>query len=194
MPFLTEEIAEKCNLNGADSLISSAWPTEEPKLAAPDAVAEIDWAIRFVSVIRTVRAECNIPPGARLHAHLSGASADTLARLNRNDEPVRRLARLETITTDGAAPAKGAVQAIVDEATIALPIGDVIDLDAEQARLAKEIDKVEKEISDIDKRLGNEKFTARAPAEVVQENRDRRTAFVLQQEKLQGALARLKAL
>ena len=194
MPFLTEEIAEKCNLNGADSLISSAWPAEEPELAAPDAVAEIDWAIRFVSAVRTVRAECNIPPGARLHAHLSGASDDTLARLNRNDEPVRRLARLETITTDGAAPAKGAVQAIVDEATIALPIGDVIDLDAEQARLAKEIDKVEKEISDIDKRLGNEKFTARAPAEVVQENRDRRTAFVLQQEKLQGALARLKAL
>ena len=59
----------------------------------------------------------------------------------------------------------------MDEATIALPIGDVIDLDAEQARLAKEIDKVEKEISGIDKRLGNEKFTARAPAEVVQENR-----------------------
>jgi valyl-tRNA synthetase len=194
MPFLTEEITEKCNLNGTDWLISSAWPAEEPELAAPGPIAEIDWAIRFVSAVRTVRAECNIPPGARLHAHLSGASDNTLARLNRNDEPVRRLARLETITTDGAAPAKGAVQAIVDEATIVLPIGDVIDLDAEQARLAKEIDKVEKEISGIDNRLGNEKFTARAPAEVVQENRDRRIAFVLQQEKLQDALARLKAL
>ncbi len=194
MPFLTEEIAEKCNLNGTDSLISSAWPAEEPELAAPGPIAEIDWAIRFVSAVRTVRAECNIPPGARLHAHLSGASDNTLARLNRNNEPVRRLARLETITTDGAAPAKGAVQAIVDEATIVLPIGDVIDLGAEQTRLAKEIDKVEKEISGIDNRLSNEKFTARAPAEVVQENRDRRTAFVLQQEKLQGALTRLKAL
>ena len=82
----------------------------------------------------------------------------------------------------------------MDEATIVLPIGDVIDLGAAQTRLAKEIDKVEKEISGIDNRLSNEKFTARAPAEVVQENRDRRTAFVLQQEKLQGALTRLKAL
>lgn len=194
MPFLTEEIAEKCLLNSGEMLITSAWPAAEPELAAPNAVDEIDWAIRFVSTIRTVRAECNVPPGARLNAHLSGASTETLARLQRNDEPVRRLARLETIQTEGAPPTSGAVQAIVGEATIALPIGDVIDLDAEQARLSKEIDKVAKEISATDKRLGNEKFIARAPAEVIQENRDRRAAFVLQKEKLQAALERLKAI
>ncbi len=192
MPFLTEEIATQRALAPEGGLMTADWPDAEPHLAAPDAEAEIDWAIRFVSQIRAVRAECNVPPGARLEAFLSGASAETLARLARNDEPVKRLARLETIRTD-ATPPKGAVQVVVDETTVALPLGDVIDLAEERQRLEKEIAKVEKEIAGIDKRLANPNFTAKAPPEVVEENRDRRAGFALQQEKLAAALARLRA-
>ncbi|MEQ9121173.1 MAG: hypothetical protein RIM80_01205 [Alphaproteobacteria bacterium] len=134
-----------------------------------------------------------MPPGARLPAYLAGASSETLARLQRNDEPVKRLARLESIEPLSGEPPKGAVQVVVDEATVALPIGDVIDLAAEAARLEKEIDKVAKEIAGIDKRLGNPSFTAKAPPEVVEENRDRRAGFEQQRAKLEAALVRLKA-
>ncbi len=193
MPFLTEEIAAQRGLIGPEGLITAAWPPAEPHLAAPEAEAEIDWAIRFVSQIRAVRAECNVPPGARIEAFLAGASPETMARLARNDEPVRRLARLESITPlQGEAP-KGAVQVVVDEATVILPLGDVIDLAGEAQRLEKEIEKVAKEIAGIDKRLSNAAFTAKAPPEVVEENRDRRAAFELQRDKLTAALQRLKA-
>ncbi len=194
MPYLTEEIAAERNLNGGALLIGAEWPPHEPHLAAPEAEAEIDWAIRFVTNVRAVRAECNVPPGARINATLAGASEATLARLARNDEPVKRLTRLTAIQPmAGAAAPKGAVQVIVDEATVFLPLGDVIDVGEETARLEKEIAKVAKEIDGIDKRLGNPKFTARAPEEVVEENRERRAAFVQQQDKLTAALARLRA-
>jgi len=194
MPFLTEEIASQRGLAGADQLIAAEWPPAEPHLASPEAEDEIDWAIRFVSQIRAVRAECNVPPGARIDAFLSGASAETLERLARNDEPVRRLARLTSVRPlEGEAP-KGAVQIVVGETTVALPLGDVIDLKEETVRLSKEIEKVAKEIAGIDKRLGNPNFTAKAPPEVVEENRDRRAGFEMQQEKLAAALERIQAL
>ena len=193
MPFLTEEIAAQRGLVEDGQLISAAWPDAEPELAAADAEAEIDWAIRFVTQIRAVRAECNVPPGARIEAYLSGASEETLARLTRNDEPVRRLARLETIEVLSGETPKGAVQVVIDEATAALPLGDVIDLAAEAARLEKEIEKVGKEIAGIDKRLANPNFTAKAPPEVVEENRDRKAGFEQQREKLSAALGRLRA-
>ena len=190
MPFLTEEIARERGLVEGD-LITADWPASEPHLAAPDAVAEIDWAIRFVSQIRAVRTECGVKPGDRIDAYLAGASDETLERLKRNEEPVKRLARLETVHF-GDAP-KGAVQLVVDETTVSLPLADVIDLKAETARLEQAIAKVVKEIAGIDKRLGNPNFTAKAPPEVVEENKERRAAFEQQQAKLDAALARIKA-
>ena len=95
--------------------------------------------------------------------------------------------------TGGETP-KGAVQVIVDEATYFLPVGDVIDIALETDRLTKEIAKAEKEIALVTKKLSNEKFTSRAPAEVVEENRERQAEYERIRDKLKEALDRLKAL
>ncbi|MEK9828999.1 MAG: valine--tRNA ligase, partial [Rhodospirillales bacterium] len=105
-------------------------------------------------------------------------------------EPIKRLARLTNVVFGEAAPT-GAVQLVVDEATIALPIGDVIDLKEETDRLTKEIEKISKEADGIKKRLSNSNFTSKAPPEVVEENRERLASVELQRNKLEMALKRL---
>jgi valyl-tRNA synthetase len=101
-----------------------------------------------------------------------------------------RLARLETVDYASDAP-KGSAQIVVGEATFALPLAGVIDISAEQSRLTKEIGKEDSEIDKIDRKLGNEQFVAKAPPEVIEEQRERRQAAVERRARLVAALARL---
>jgi len=99
-----------------------------------------------------------------------------------------RLASAEPL--DGAAP-KQSAQAVLDEATLILPLEGIVDLDKERARLSKEIEKLAGEIKKIDAKLGNEQFVAKAPEEVIEEQRDRREAADQARGKLQRALEML---
>ena len=104
------------------------------------------------------------------------------------------MARLSTARAgDGPAP-KGAVQGVIDEATLALPIADVIDIDQERARLAKDIAKLDGEIGKINKKLNNHGFLAKAPETVVAENRDRLAEETRKRDQLSAAMERLAAL
>jgi valyl-tRNA synthetase len=137
-----------------------------------------------------VRAEMNVPAGARVPLVVSGASKETKARLARHDETVKRLARLDSVDF-GTAP-KGAVQIVLDEATFALPLAGVIDVKAESQRLKREIDKVGSEIAQLDAKLANEKFVARAPEHVVEEQRERKVEAEAIAARLAQALKRLE--
>ena len=104
------------------------------------------------------------------------------------------LARLsEAHAIDGDFP-KGAVSAVIDDATFGLPIADVIDVVAEKARLEKEISKLNKELARFDGKLNNEKFLANAPAEVVEAEREKRAEAELAKEKLEDAVGKLDAI
>jgi len=192
MPFVTEELAEKLGYGHADGLIRAAWPEWDESLVDAGAAAEMDWVTRFVSEIRGVRSEMNVPPGAKIEALLQGASGETLRRLDTNRDLVSRLARLDTVAPLAGDPPKGAVQVVVDECTIVLPLAGVIDIAAERARLEREIGKVDGEIRKIDGKLGNEAFVAKAPREVVEEQQERREDFTATRERLEAALARLE--
>ncbi|MFQ5974273.1 MAG: valine--tRNA ligase, partial [Alphaproteobacteria bacterium] len=116
----------------------------------------------------------------------------TRGRVARHGEPIRRLARLSEIQMD-AEPQSGSVQTVVDEATVALPLADVVDLDQERARLTREIERLSGDIDKLDEKLANENFTGKAPAEVVEEQRERRTAAATARDRLRSALDRLSA-
>ncbi|MFD0987519.1 valine--tRNA ligase [Methyloligella solikamskensis] len=192
MPFVTEELWAKmaADAEGREQvLMLSPWPKHEG-LENADADAEIDWVIRFVTEVRSVRAEMNVPAGARVPLIVSGAGAESEARLARHDETLKRLARLESIET-GEAP-KGALQIVLDEAILALPLAGVIDVEAESARLKKEIEKVSKEIGQLDAKLANEKFVSRAPEHVVEEQRERKSDAEATVARLNQALDRLQ--
>ena len=197
MPFVTEELWEALTPDRAPRghlLIDGRWPDLPASLVRSDAKAEMDWVVRAVSTIRAVRAEINVPPGARLGLVVRGASVETGKRLDRHGGLIRRLARLDGITdADGATVPEGAVQAVVDEAVFALPVGEVIDIAQEKSRLERELRKLAGEIGKIDAKLGNENFVARAPEEVVEEQRERLVELHRSRDRLAEAIDRLAA-
>ncbi|WP_434730044.1 valine--tRNA ligase [Rhizobium binae] len=185
MPFMTEELWAHTAGEGKerDTLVCHAeWPS--PSYADDAAADEINWLIDLVSGIRSVRAEMNVPPAATAPLVVVKANNLTRERLFRHDAAIKRLARVEAISLADDAP-KGAAQIVVAEATVCLPLGNLIDLSAEKARLEKAIAKMEGEMSRIDGKLSNEKFVANANPEVVEGERDRL-------EELKGQMASLK--
>jgi valyl-tRNA synthetase len=151
----------------------------------------MDWVVNMISAIRSVRAEMNVPPATLLGARVKGASAATRQRLARYAALICANARLQGIAADDGADVAQAAQVVVGEATVVLPLAGVIDLDKERARLKKEIGKLEAEVAGLDRKLGNAAFVAKAPPEVIEENRERRQAALDARAKLSDALARI---
>ena len=191
MPFLTEELWEQSGADGG-MLIAADWPAIDRGLVDGEADGELGWLVEIVARIRAVRGEMNVPPGAKIPLILKGASAETRGRVAEHRVLIDRLARLSDIGFGDAVPA-GSIQDVVGEATILLPLADVIDLEQERARLQKEIDRADGEIAKIDKKLSNRGFIAKAPADVVEENRERREEAEQARAKLAEALKRLEA-
>jgi valyl-tRNA synthetase len=133
----------------------------------------------------------NIAPATLTSLVLSGVSAETRARLPRWNDVIKRMARLSDISFADHAP-EGAVQLLVRGEVAALPLKGVIDLAAEKTRLDKEIAKADADIKRVDAKLGNEKFVANAPEELVEEEKEKREAALARREKIVEALKRLQ--
>jgi valyl-tRNA synthetase len=193
MPFLTEELWEVKGQEGPKRetiLALSSW-SKLDHLIDPQAEAEIGWVVDLVTEIRSARSETNVPAGAQIPLVLVASSADVKARADRWGDIVKRLARISDISFADAAP-KSSIQLIIRGEVAALPLEGVIDLDAERARLAKEIQKLDVEVGKIDAKLGNADFIKRAPEEVVEEQRERREEALGRKSKMEEALSRLK--
>jgi len=198
MPFITEEIWRNLRDDRETALILAPWPNQgqdsDTGLINESACREMQWVIQLISDIRTARAEMNVPAGAKLDMLVQGATAATDTALEAQGQVIKRLARLETITKlDGDAP-RGALQIVAHEATYFLPLADVIDISAEKTRLQKNLDKLAKEIGGISGRLNNEKFMAKAPEQVVAENRKNLEEAELKAVKIKEGLSRLDAI
>jgi len=189
MPFITEELWHAVKDNRDYDLIDASWP--EVIEADEAAVDEVNWALRFITEIRSTRAEMNIPAGAKATALVVGASDVTAKRLYDWQDMLVRLARLEKAEAVETADTKGAAQLVVDEATVYLPLADLLDVDAEKARLEKNIGKLEKEAGGIRGRLSNERFLEKAPEHVVAEAKEQLVDLEGQIEKTKAALSRL---
>ncbi|WP_426011610.1 valine--tRNA ligase [Caulobacter sp. DWR2-3-1b2] len=195
MPFITEELWDKTAEFGAPRtgmLIVEKWPELPKSWIDAEAEAEIGWLVETVGEIRSVRAEMNVPPGAKPPLTVIGANPETKARLARHRDLLLSLARLDS-AREAEAPPAGAVPFVLGEATGALAIAEFIDLTAEKARLAKEIAGHVGEIEKTARKLGNPDFLARAKEEVVAENRERLADAEAAKAKLEAALARLVA-
>jgi valyl-tRNA synthetase len=195
-PFVTEALWQRVG-QGRDQadamLVVAPWvvPDAIPQDRAAD--AEMDWLVRLIGAIRSVRAEMGVPAAAKIVLRLKDAGAETRARLDRHRDLICRLARLsEAAPTDDAWAPDGSVQVVLDEATLILPLADVIDLSQERARLARELDKLTKDIAQIDARLGNPGFVAKAPEDVIDEHRERKEEAERARAKLGEALSRLQ--
>jgi valyl-tRNA synthetase len=193
MPFLTEELWAIKGQEGPKRetiLALTPWSNLD-HLIDPQAEAEIGWVVDLVTEIRSARSETNVPAGAQIPLALVASSADVQARAGRWGDIVKRLARISDMSFVDAAP-KSSIQLLIRGEVAALPLEGVIDLDAERARLAKEIQKLDVDVAKIDTKLGNADFIKRAPEEVVEEQRERREEALTRKAKMEEALGRLK--
>jgi valyl-tRNA synthetase len=188
MPFVTEELWQKTEAPGM--LITAEWPSYKG-LGDAKVDAEMSWVIDFISQVRSVRSEMNIPAGAKIDCAIVGANTESRRRAATWEQEIMRLARLKAINFEDKVPASSA-QMVLGEATLALPLEGVIDFAAERTRLGKELEKVAKDIGVIEARLGNAGFVAKAPEEVLEEARERKKTLAAQSDKLKEALNRLK--
>ncbi len=194
MPFVTEELwdklAEEGGIQRQAALIRSPWPDYAESLRDDAASREMDWVVRLISLIRTVRAEMNVPAGAKIGCVIKDPGAHA-ALMDTHRDLILRLARLEDLSVLGGDIPSGTAQAILGDATVILLLEGVIDLDQEAARLKKEVAKADGEIGKLQAKLGNENFLSRAPAEVVAEQRERLADTQAVRERLTAALERV---
>jgi valyl-tRNA synthetase len=192
MPFVTEELWRVTAEQGPKRhhmLALGAWPQHDG-LDNAEAEAEIGWVVDLINAIRSVRVEMNIPPATQLPLVLAGGSPQTAARARNWSEFVQRLARVADISFADAPP-QGAVQLVIRGEVAALPLKGVIDLAAERARLAKEMAKADADIARVDAKLNNANFIARAPEEVVEEEKEKREEAQARKAKIAEAMERL---
>ncbi|MEX0605195.1 valine--tRNA ligase [Marinobacter sp.] len=171
MPFITEEIWQRiAPLAGkqGDSIMLQPFP--KPDLSRQDnsARADIDWVKGVIVAVRNIRGEMNISPAKKIPVLLRGEHQNDRRRMTENRQFLSSLAKLDTIDwlSDGEAPMSAAQ--LVGDTEILVPMAGLIDKRAELARLDKELERLHKEIGRLQGKLNNEKFTAKAPAEVVE--------------------------
>jgi valyl-tRNA synthetase len=191
MPFVTEELWATTG-DHKKPLIHADWPTyTSAEMVDADADREMNWVIALIDEIRSVRAQMHVPAGLKIPMVQVALDAAGKLAWQRNEALIMRLARLDSISVETTMP-KGAVTIAVEGGTFGLPLADIIDLDAEIARLQKTLDKLAKEMGALRGRLHNPKFVASAPAEVVEESRGVLVQKEAEQETLMAALTRLK--
>ncbi|SEK56834.1 valyl-tRNA synthetase [Roseovarius nanhaiticus] len=192
MPFVTEELWG--SLGSRDKmLIHADWPTYGEGAVDAAADREMNWVISLIEAVRSARAQMHVPAGAKIP--LLATSLDEAGRTAwaRNEAMILRLARVTGLEHVEAFP-KGCATVAVEGGILGLPLADIIDVEAEVARLEKTLGKLDKEIGGLKGRVNNPKFVASAPDEVVEEARENLALRKEEAETLRAALARLQEL
>lgn len=188
IPFITETIWQRVKVIAginADTIMLQPFPEFDAAKVDEAASADTEWLKQAIVAVRNIRAEMNIAHGKPLELLLRGCSEAVVRRVTENNTFLKTMARLESITVlpaDDKGPVS--VTKIIDGAELLIPMAGLIDKDAELARLAKEVAKVDVEIGKIESKLANEGFVARAPEAVIAKERERLVAFADAKTKL----------
>ncbi|MDC0190975.1 valine--tRNA ligase [Rhodospirillales bacterium] len=193
MPFVSEELWEKLGFDRDGKLIKADWPEFDDKIVS-NVNIEMDWVVDLVSEVRSLRVEMNIPPGTQIPLIVLNADDTAVAACASHKVIIKRLARISDLSFSNGDVPKGSIQAVLGGSTIILPVSDVIDLDLERSRLNKEISLLDTEILKFDKKLSNKEFLSKAPAEVIEIQRERKTTAFEKKVKLEEALERLSSI
>jgi valyl-tRNA synthetase len=194
MPYVTEELWQRLRpfmaSADAEALIVVPFPQADASSRDEEAERQVDDMIEIVRAIRNIRSEKNVEASRAIEAFVvpstgSGRAIDTLL--------VEALARVQPlrIVTEGEAPSDGVATAVLPHAQVIVPLVGLLDVEAERARLEKEIAEAEQYISRLTAKLSNEQFRSRAPADVVAAEEERRASAQTRLEGLKRALSEL---
>tara|TARA_R110000824_G_scaffold222077_3_gene409381 strand:- start:61842 stop:64688 length:2847 start_codon:yes stop_codon:yes gene_type:complete len=201
MPYITEEIWQRVSplagvFMGDDATIMlQAWPEADESKIDEQASLDIEWLKGVIIAVRNIRAEMNIAPGKPLDVLLTKGKPEDAERLESNRHFLSKLAKLESVTwLENPDDAPLSATQLVGDMEVLVPMADLIDKDAEIARLSKEIDKQDKLIGGIEKKLSNDGFIAKAPVAVVDKERGKLAEFQASKKLLQEQQAKISAL
>jgi len=198
MPFITEEIWQKLPLiRPTDSIMVAPYPQPDARLVDAQAEEEMAPLITAIEGVRTIRGESNLPPAAKLPAEIQSGSASTRETLERWRHYLMPLAGLSSVAIGPPGPKPAQAAAFVapegaPEMEVFVPLAGVIDLGEERARLAKEIARADADLAAVARRLENPNFASKAPAEVVEKERQRAAELEVRRAKLQENLNRIR--
>ena len=185
MPFVTEALWRRFPARPAEASISVApWPGPDERARDDEALADFGLVQQVVGAIRGIRAEYGVQPGQTVRAFVSQNGSASLAALERERATVVRLAKLSELVLGESAERVGGHAVLPDGTAVFVPLGDAIDVGRECSRLGAETDRLTTLLAAQQKKLGNEQFVARAPADVVARERDKLAAWTEQREVL----------
>ncbi len=198
MPFITEEIWQKIKpLAGAtgETIMHARYPVADDSKIDQQALKDVEWLQTVILGVRNIRGEMNISPAKDLNILFKNGSADDQQRLQANQQFLKKLASLESVTwLNSGDPEPMSATALVGQMEILVPMAGIIDKDAEIARLTKESNKLQQDIERTEAKLGNAAFVEKAPAEVVETERKRVNENKLAVEKLREQIQKISAL
>ncbi|MBQ2774475.1 MAG: valine--tRNA ligase [Clostridia bacterium] len=168
MPFVTEEIWQTLPHSG-ESIMVSAWPVYDDALSFSDEETQMEMIMQAVRAVRNRRAEMNVPHSKRAKIYIS---TPYTATFELSGEIMQKLAGASEVEVGTDIEVDGAVCIVTDAAKLYIPMGDLVDFEAERARLNKELANAQKQLDGVNAKLSNENFTSKAPAAVVEAQRE----------------------
>jgi valyl-tRNA synthetase len=191
MPFITEEIWHK--LPGAKgSLMVSSYPRCNPEKSDEDAEGQMALIIDVVNSVRNVRWEMNVPPAQKVEVILASKNARSREVLSQHRVYVENLARAERITVvEQVEKPESAATAVAQDVEIVMPLKGIIDFAEEERRLKKEINKLEKDLATVTRKLSSEDFLRKAPPDIIEKEKSKAQEVTEKREKLLTSLNRL---
>ncbi len=187
MPYITEELWQAVPHDN-EFIMTASWPVADPALDFAQEEQEFEMVMEVIRGIRNARAEKNIPFSKKAKVYIASAQPEVFAK---SAAFLEKLASASEVEVGDSFTLENPVQIVTPHATVYLPLGDLVDLDKERARLAKEKEACEKEIEFVSKKLSNENFVSKAPAAVVEQQRQKLEAA---KKKLAGVEESLKQL
>ena len=187
MPFITEEIWQTLPHDG-ESIMISAWPEYDPAHSFEAEEAEMERIMTAVRAIRNRRAEMNVPPSRKAKVYIATAYKPAFEH---GSVFMQRLASASEVEVADSFELDGAVCIVTADAKIYIPMGELVDLEAEKARLNKDLSAVEKDLAFVNGKLSNENFVAKAPAAVVEAQREQKTRYEEKIAMLKESIAKL---
>jgi len=179
MPYITEEIWQRVaplagvETNSDSTIMLQAYPQVQPT-HYQQASADMEWIKKVIVAVRTIRAEMNLSPSQSLDVFISGADDTVRRRVEDNKSFLKALARLDSIAfINTADEAPASATALVGRVEFHIPMAGLIDKEAELARLDKSIEKVLSDLGKVKGKLANENFVSRAPANVIEQEKER---------------------
>ncbi|HET7469252.1 MAG TPA: valine--tRNA ligase, partial [Gemmatimonadales bacterium] len=184
MPFVTEALWRRFPGRPAEASISVApWPRPDARAEDPAALADFGLVQQVVGAIRAIRAEYGVQPGQTVRAYVA-VEGGAAAALERERSTIVRLAKLSELILGESAERVGGNAVLPDGTAVFVPLGDAIDVGRECSRLGAESDRLAGLVASQEKKLGNQQFVSRAPADVVEREREKLVAWTEQREVL----------